>query len=50
MSDPLKAASVFQLRIELAAPFPERKEVVDGALAAVLAGEHVFCWAGPTST
>ena len=32
---------LLQLRQDLAARFPERREVIDGALAAVLAGEHV---------
>src|SRR6266542_2166206 len=38
-----------QLRSELMARFPERKEVIDGALAAVLAGEHVLLL-GPPGT
>jgi hypothetical protein len=31
-----------QLRTDLATRFSERKDVIDGALAAVLAGEHVL--------
>src|SRR6266545_4257585 len=38
-----------QLRVELMARFPERKDVIDGALAAVLAGEHVLLL-GPPGT
>lgn len=38
-----------QLREELSAAFPERREVIDGALCAVLAGEHVFLL-GPPGT
>lgn len=38
-----------QLRAELTAAFPERKDVIDGALAAVLAGEHVLIL-GPPGT
>ncbi len=37
------------LRSELRAAFPERKDVIDGALAAVLAGEHVLL-IGPPGT
>lgn len=37
------------LRSELIAAFPERKDVIDGALAAVLAGEHVIL-IGPPGT
>lgn len=38
-----------QLRAELNAAFPERRDVVDGALAAILAGEHVLLL-GPPGT
>jgi MoxR-like ATPase len=38
-----------QLRAELMTAFPERKDVIDGALAAVLAGEHVLL-VGPPGT
>jgi MoxR-like ATPase len=38
-----------QLRANLMAQFPERKDVIDGALAAVLAGEHVLLL-GPPGT
>lgn len=38
-----------QLRSELQAAFPERKDVIDGSLAAVLAGEHVLL-IGPPGT
>lgn len=38
-----------QLRADLAAQFPERKDVIDGALAAVLAAEHVLLL-GPPGT
>src|SRR5580765_6359388 len=37
------------LRTELMAQFPERKDVIDGSLAAVLAGEHVLL-IGPPGT
>jgi MoxR-like ATPase len=37
------------LRSELMAAFPERKDVIDGSLAAVLAGEHVLL-IGPPGT
>jgi MoxR-vWA-beta-propeller ternary system protein len=38
-----------QLRASLMAQFPERKDVIDGSLAAVLAGEHVLL-IGPPGT
>ena len=38
-----------QLRTDLASRFPERKTVIDGALCAVLAGEHVLLL-GPPGT
>lgn len=38
-----------QLRTELLAAFPERKDVIDGSLAAVLAGENVLIL-GPPGT
>jgi MoxR-like ATPase len=38
-----------QLRSDLTARFPERKDVIEGALAAVLAGEHVLLL-GPPGT
>jgi MoxR-like ATPase len=38
-----------QLRADLTTRFPERKDVIDGALAAVLAGEHVLLL-GPPGT
>jgi MoxR-like ATPase len=38
-----------QLRADLMAQFPERKDVIDGSLAAVLAGEHVLL-IGPPGT
>jgi MoxR-like ATPase len=38
-----------QLRAQLAAAFPERREVIDGSLAALLAGEHIFIL-GPPGT
>ena len=38
-----------QLRADLNARFPERRSVIDGALAAVLAGEHVLLL-GPPGT
>jgi hypothetical protein len=40
-SETQKSNPIQQLRTDLAARFPERKDVIDGALAAVLAGEHV---------
>ena len=38
-----------QLRADLMAQFPERKDVIDGSFAAVLAGEHVLL-IGPPGT
>lgn len=38
-----------QLRADLCARFPERRDVIDGAVAAVLAGEHVLLL-GPPGT
>lgn len=38
-----------QLRADLMAQFPERKDIIDGSLAAVLAGEHVLL-IGPPGT
>ena len=38
-----------QLRASLMAQFPERKDVIDGSLAAVLTGEHVLL-IGPPDT
>jgi MoxR-like ATPase len=38
-----------QLRADLMAQFPERKDVIDGSLAALLAGEHVLL-IGPPGT
>jgi MoxR-like ATPase len=40
---------IHQLRTDLTARFPERKEVIDGAVATVLAGEHVLLL-GPPGT
>jgi MoxR-like ATPase len=42
-------APIHDLRRELAARFPERREVIDGALCAVLAGEHALLL-GPAGT
>ena len=36
-----------QLREQLSAQFPERRAVIDGALSAVLAGEHVLLLGPP---
>jgi MoxR-like ATPase len=49
MPDNYRTNPLHQLRTDLAARFPERKEVIDGALAAVLAGEHVLLL-GPPGT
>src|SRR3954471_20911372 len=38
-----------QLRSDLTAKFPERKQVIDGALCAILGGEHVLLL-GPPGT
>jgi MoxR-like ATPase len=40
---------IMQLRSNLSTNFPERRDVIDGALAAVLAGEHVL-FLGPPGT
>ena len=42
-------AQLQQLRADLMTRFPERRDVIDGALAAVLAGEHVLLL-GPPGT
>ncbi len=42
-----KSSPIQQLRTDLATRFPERKDVIDGALAAVLAGEHVLLLGPP---
>src|SRR3954447_18916880 len=42
-------STIQQLRADLWARFPERRDVIDGALAAVLAGEHVLLL-GPPGT
>jgi MoxR-like ATPase len=42
-------ANIQQLRQDLAARFPERRDAIDGCLAAVLAGEHVLLL-GPPGT
>ena len=39
-----------QLRANLMAQFPERKDVINGSLAAVLAGEHVLLMGAPSTT
>ena len=44
-----KPAPFHHLNADLAARFPERKDVIAGALAAVLAGEHVLLL-GPPGT
>ena len=49
MAETQKPTPLHHLRSDLAARFPERKEVIDGALAAVLAGEHVLLL-GPPGT
>src|SRR5689334_10091824 len=49
MSQNQESTCIEQLRSDLAARFPERKDVIDGALAAVLAGEHVLLL-GPPGT
>jgi MoxR-like ATPase len=35
-------SQIQQLRTDLASRFPERRDAIDGALAAVLAGDHVL--------
>ena len=42
-----KTNPLHQLRSDLAARVPERKDVIEGALAAVLAGEHVLLLGPP---
>lgn len=49
MPEPQKSTQVHHLHVDLAARFPERKDVILGALAAVLAGEHVLLL-GPPGT
>ncbi|MBI5543810.1 MAG: AAA family ATPase [Deltaproteobacteria bacterium] len=49
MSNDQKHHPLHQLRTDLTTRFPERKDVIDGALAAVLAGEHVLLL-GPPGT
>jgi len=49
MSENQKPNPIRQLRADLTTRFPERKDVIDGALAAVLAGEHVLLL-GPPGT
>lgn len=49
MAETQKPTPLHHLRSDLAARFPERKEVIDGALPAVLAGEHVLLL-GPPGT
>ena len=41
---------ISQLRADLMAHFPERKDVIDGSLAAILAGEHILLVGPPVST
>lgn len=43
------ADKIQALRADLVARFPERQNVIDGSLAAVLAGEHVLIL-GPPGT
>ncbi len=40
-------AQIQQLRSDLMSRFPERREAIDGCLAAVLTGEHVFLLGPP---
>ena len=49
MSETHNVGPVDQLRTDLTAGFPERKEVIEGILSAVLAGEHVLLL-GPPGT
>jgi len=49
MSEIQKVHPLHHLRTDLTARFPERKDVIAGALAAVLAGEHVLLL-GPPGT
>ena len=49
MNTPTPLSQVQALRAELVTAFPERREVIDGALEAVLAREHVLLL-GPPGT
>jgi MoxR-like ATPase len=49
MSEIQKPTALNHLRTDLTTRFPERKDVIDGALASVLAGEHVLLL-GPPGT
>jgi len=49
MSENQKPTPMHHLRTDLTTRFPERSNVIDGALAAVLAGEHVLLL-GPPGT
>jgi len=49
MSEIQKSHPLHHIRTDLTSRFPERKDVIDGALAAVLAGEHVLLL-GPPGT
>jgi MoxR-like ATPase len=49
MVEARNTTSIQQLRVDLATRFPERKNVIDGALCAVLSQEHVLLL-GPPGT